>query len=122
MMTLLPLRWLAAALVLAFAALFLYIAWVRWTDARFGVSRRGGRGGEISIRFATYVARTEYEIGGTVDLIVYSGSFVDSGGQLLAESQQTEALERLRAWARTRRLSLDIAAFRPVRENGRGAI
>jgi len=102
-----------AALFLAFVALFCYVAWVRITDSRFGVARAGGRAGQISVSLPASVARVYFEIGSSVDLIIYSGTFADAHGHVLADSLQAEALARLHSWAAARRLSLDVAARRP---------
>jgi len=100
---------IGAAILLVLARVLL----VRTTDARFGVRRTGGRGGTIFVSFPAYVARAEFEIGGSVDLIIYAESFRDTQGRQLAEQQRSEAISRLWSWSRARGLTLDIPGFVP---------
>ena len=101
-------HWFITAVAAACLLLVAYALWARATDARFGIRRTGGRGGSLFVSFPTHVARVEFEIGGTVDLIVYAESLRDGEGHPLSAERQSEVLARLRAWAAARRLSLEV--------------
>jgi hypothetical protein len=106
-LSLLSQHWWLAAVVAAFLVLLARWSWVRLVNARFGVSRVGGRGGKLLVKLPTFVAQVEFEVGATVDLIVYRSTLSYASGAELPAGLHGQVVSQLQAWAAARRLSLE---------------
>jgi hypothetical protein len=103
----LPLTSIAVALV---AAVAFILARRSLIDTKYGVARFGGRGGHLAVRTEEGPVRVGFEVGGTVDLIVYSTDVKRGDGSPVTASQRNTALQAVQAWGKARGISLDTGA------------
>ncbi|WP_162932277.1 hypothetical protein [Solimonas sp. K1W22B-7] len=102
--------------LLCVAVALAVIAWAvlrivrrRRIDAQFGATVSGGRGGHIKILCGGRPARAEYEVGTTVDFLVYESSLAWASGDPLTASDKQFLADTLKAWSAARGSKLEIA-------------
>jgi hypothetical protein len=84
------------------------IFWVHKIDRKYGITLSGGRCGVITVSIDQNLARAEYEVGSTIDLIIDQSSLMTVDRQPLSEQRHAELVETLRAWAKDRGTTLEI--------------
>ena len=81
----------------------------RRADAQFGISVSGSRVGSMLVPGTNYVARAGYEVGGSVDLIIYGKSLATTDGATLTPTQRDEILANLANWGKARGTTLFVS-------------
>ena len=102
-----PLTSIAVAL---FAVVALVLVRRALIDTKCGVARFGGRGGHLTVRTEEGPVHIGFEVGGTVDLIVYSTDVKRVDGSPATALQREGALRAVHRWGKARGISLDIGA------------
>ncbi len=100
-------------IVAIFVVAILGVSWRVWRlhrcDKRFGIARNSrGRGGTLSIQTADGIVEVSYEVGATVDMIIYGSSFARDDGQPVKSEGYAQLSKRLAEWAKARRATIDV--------------
>ena len=92
-----------ASVVVAGAVWFGWRAWrLRRIDRQFFITVNGGRDGRIFLRAPDLCARADYEVGRTVDFLIYGSSLAALDGRELTPSERAQMMETLAKWGKAR--------------------
>ncbi len=92
--------------ILAAVVIASFISRSHLIGAYLGVKRSGGRSGYFVIRTREGRVRVRYEVGGTVDFIVYLSQLESETGSPPSDPQRAKAIESLNKWSKALGLTI----------------